>query len=77
VVKAVEARSYDLTVFKVKWGNLTLKIYDKGERVLRIEVVADDVIAELSAGMATIQPEVDTTVRLRWRGEHVHHFPLA
>jgi hypothetical protein len=28
-----------LTVFKIKWGNLTLKIYDKGGRVLRIEVV--------------------------------------
>ena len=37
--KAVQAKSYDLTVFKVKWGNLTLKIYDKGARVLRIEVV--------------------------------------
>jgi hypothetical protein len=43
VVKAVEARSYDLTVFKVKWGNLTLKIYDKGGRVLRIEVVVHNV----------------------------------
>src|SRR5262245_51224551 len=39
VVKAVEAQSYDLTVFRVKWRNLTLKIYDKGGRVLRIEVV--------------------------------------
>ena len=40
MVKEVEAPSYDLTVFKVKWGNLTLKIYDKGGRVLRVEVVA-------------------------------------
>jgi hypothetical protein len=39
LVKAVQAPSYHLTVFKVQWGNLTLKIYDKGERVLRIEVV--------------------------------------
>jgi hypothetical protein len=38
VVKAAEARSYDLTVFKVKWGNPTLKIDDKGGHVLRIEV---------------------------------------
>ena len=37
--KAVQAKSYDLTVFKIKWGNLTLKIYDKGGRVLRVEVV--------------------------------------
>jgi hypothetical protein len=43
VVKSVAARSYDLTVFKVKWGNLTLKIYDKGARVLRIEVVVHNV----------------------------------
>src|SRR5215469_1920982 len=39
IFKAVEAPSYDLTVFKIKWRNLTLKIYDKGGRVLRIEVV--------------------------------------
>lgn len=39
VCKAVKAPSYDLTVFKVKWGNLTLKICDKGCRVLRVEVV--------------------------------------
>lgn len=42
VVKAVDASSYDLTVFKVKWGNLTLKIYDKNERVLRVEVVVSN-----------------------------------
>lgn len=39
VVKAVQTHGYDLTVFKVQWGNLTLKIYDKGGRVLRVEVV--------------------------------------
>src|SRR5260370_2750305 len=39
VVKEVQAHGYDLTVFKVKWGNLTLKIYDKGGRGLRVEVV--------------------------------------
>ena len=39
----MEAHGYDLTVFKVKWGNLTLKIYGKGGRVLRIEVVAHNV----------------------------------
>jgi hypothetical protein len=30
---------YDLTIFKLHCGKLTLKIYTKGERVLRIEVV--------------------------------------
>ena len=36
----VETLAYDLTVFKVHFGNLTLKAYTKGERVLRIEAVA-------------------------------------
>src|SRR5271166_2100201 len=49
VFKAVQAASYDLTVFKVKWGNLTLKIYDKGGRVLRIEVVVHNA-KELRSG---------------------------
>ena len=39
VVKEAQAHGYDLTVFRVKWGNLTRKIYDKGGRVLRVEVV--------------------------------------
>jgi len=40
VAKTVQAQAaYDLTVFKIHWGNLTLKLYDKGARVLRIEVV--------------------------------------
>jgi hypothetical protein len=36
---AVEKPAYDLTIFKLHCGRLTLKIYTKGERVLRIEVV--------------------------------------
>jgi hypothetical protein len=36
---AVEKPAYDLTIFKLHCGKLTLKIYTKGERVLRIEVV--------------------------------------
>ncbi|MGH9437138.1 MAG: hypothetical protein ACRD22_04390 [Terriglobia bacterium] len=36
----VEKPTYDLTVFKVHFGKLTLKIYTKGERVLRIEAIA-------------------------------------
>jgi hypothetical protein len=46
---AVERPTYDLTIFKVHCGNLTLKIYTKGERVLRIEAMAHDV-AELDCG---------------------------
>jgi len=35
-------RTYDVTVFKVHYGKLTLKIYSKGERVLRIEVIVNN-----------------------------------
>jgi hypothetical protein len=36
----VERPVYDLTIFKLHGGRLTLKIYTKGERVLRIEAIA-------------------------------------
>src|SRR5207247_3616311 len=36
----VERPTYDLTIFKLHCGRLTLKIYTKGERVLRIEATA-------------------------------------
>lgn len=35
----VQRPAYDLTIFKLHCGKLTLKIYTKGERVLRIEAV--------------------------------------
>jgi DNA-binding transcriptional ArsR family regulator len=35
----VERPVYDLTVFKVHFGHLTVKIYSKGERILRIEAI--------------------------------------
>jgi hypothetical protein len=35
----VEKPAYDVTIFKVHYGKLTLKIYSKGERVLRVEVM--------------------------------------
>ena len=35
----VEKPDYNLTVFKIHFGGLTLKLYDKGERTLRAEVV--------------------------------------
>jgi DNA-binding transcriptional ArsR family regulator len=35
----VETPTYDLTVFKVHYGKMTLKIYTKGERVLRVAVI--------------------------------------
>jgi len=36
----VERPTYDLTVWKIHFKRLTLKIYDKGARVLRIEAIA-------------------------------------
>jgi len=35
----VEKPAYDTTIFKVHYGKMTLKIYTKGEHVLRIEVI--------------------------------------
>lgn len=40
---AVEKPTYDLTIFKLHCGKLTLKVYTKGERVLRIEVIAHNI----------------------------------
>ncbi|HZD24000.1 MAG TPA: hypothetical protein VE569_11450 [Acidimicrobiia bacterium] len=36
----VETPRYDLTIFKLHFGRLTLKAYTKGEHVLRFEAVA-------------------------------------
>ncbi len=36
----IERPVYDLTVFKIHFRKLSLKMYSKGERVLRIEVIA-------------------------------------
>jgi hypothetical protein len=46
---AVERPTYDLTIFKLHCGKLTLKIYTKGERVLRIEAIAHNT-EELDCG---------------------------
>src|SRR5216684_5985833 len=55
---AVERPTYDLTIFKLHCGKLTLKIYTKGERVLRIEVVAHNT-RELNCGRSLEKfPEV-------------------
>ena len=45
----VEKPTYDLTIFKLHNGRLTLKIYTKGERVLRIEAVVHNTV-ELRCG---------------------------
>jgi hypothetical protein len=45
----VEKPTYDLTVFKVLCGRLTLKVYTKGERVLRVEALVHNT-QELGCG---------------------------
>jgi hypothetical protein len=47
--KVLERSVHDLTVFKLHFGKLTLKMYDKGGRVLRIEVIVNNV-EELRCG---------------------------
>jgi hypothetical protein len=47
--KILEQSVYDLTVFKLHFGKLTLKMYDKGDRVLRVEVIVNN-IEELRCG---------------------------
>jgi hypothetical protein len=36
----IEKTDYNLTIFKIHFGKLTLKLYDKGERTLKNEVKA-------------------------------------
>lgn len=43
IERVLDESQYDLTVFKVHFGKLTLKMYDKGDRVLRIEAIAHNV----------------------------------
>ncbi len=60
---AVERPTYDLTIFQLHCGRLTLKIYTKGERVLRIEAVAHDT-AELDCGRSLERfPRIVTELR--------------
>ena len=41
--RVVDESTHDLTVLKIHFRHLTLKMYDKGERVLRIEAMAHQV----------------------------------
>ncbi len=40
---SVQTPDYNLTIFKIHFGKLTVKLYDKGERTLRAEVVVHNV----------------------------------
>jgi hypothetical protein len=47
--RILDRSHWDLTVFKLHFGRLTLKMYDKGERGLRVEAIADN-IEDLKCG---------------------------
>ena len=47
--KIVDRSVHDVTVFKLHFGKLTLKMYDKGDRVLRTEIIVNSV-EELKCG---------------------------
>lgn len=47
--KILDRSIHDLTVFKLHFGKLTLKMYDKGARVLRIELIIHNV-GDLNCG---------------------------
>jgi hypothetical protein len=56
----VERPAYDLTLFKVHFGNLTLKAYSKGEHVLRFEAVVHNT-RDLGCGRVVARfPEIVT-----------------
>jgi len=59
----VEKPTYDLTVFKVACGRMTLKIYTKGERVLRLEALVHNT-QELGCGRDLIRfPHIVTRLQ--------------
>src|ERR1022692_512346 len=43
--KIIERSAHDLTVFKRHFGKLTLKMYDKGDRALRVEIIVNHIEA--------------------------------
>jgi hypothetical protein len=56
----LETPRYDLTLFKVHFGNLTLKAYTKGEHVLRFEAVAHNTKALRCGRVLDRFPEIIT-----------------
>jgi hypothetical protein len=59
----VERPAYDLTLFKVHFGNLTLKAYTKGEHVLRFEAIVHNT-RDLGCGRVLARfPEIVTRLK--------------
>jgi len=69
----IETPRWDLTLFKVHFGRLTLKGYTKGEHVLRFEAVVHNT-KQLGCGRAIEKfPEIVT--RLQGMAERFSHHP--
>jgi putative spermidine/putrescine transport system ATP-binding protein len=58
-------------------GRVAKRLYAGDITQVHVQVGSAVVIAELPAGMTTLEPELNATVRLIWRDEHVHYFPTA
>jgi hypothetical protein len=59
----IETPRYDLTLFKVHFGNLTLKAYTKGEHVLRFEAIVHNT-RELGCGRVLARfPQIITRLK--------------
>jgi len=59
----LEGPQYDLTVFKLNFGKLTLKVYTKGERVLRIEAVVHNIEVLRCPRSLPCFPDIATRLR--------------
>ena len=59
----VEKQAYDLTVFRVQLGKIAIRIYDKGEHLLRIEAVAHDTRQLKCGKVITNLPKLITALR--------------
>ena len=60
---ALSRPRYDLTVFKLRFGHLTLKVYSKGARVLRVEAIVDNARTLDCPRSLTSFPEIATRLR--------------
>ena len=61
--KRIERTDYDLTVFKLTFGGLELKMYDKAARLLRIEMIARRTDDLHCGRLLTRVPEMLTQMR--------------
>ena len=69
----IETPRYDLTLFKVHFGNLTLKAYTKGEHALRFEAVVHNTRALRCGRVLDNFPTHHRQARRH--GRPVHHHP--